>query len=406
MKILIVNKFLHQNGGSETYIFKLGEELTREGHEVQYFGMDHPNRVVSNELGLYTDNMDFHGGGLGKLLLPFKIIYSREAYIKILKVLKNFEPDVVHINNFNFQLTPSILYAVRKWEKESRKKVKILYTAHDSQWVCPNHLMQRFDTKRPCFDCEHGKYANCVKNKCIHGSSIKSLLGALEGFYYRKKHTYELVDIIICPSRFLKGKLDSYEGLSNRTIVLHNFTNVNRTYDNQTKKDYVLYFGRYSAEKGVETLLKVCKGLKDIPFIFAGDGPLADEIDKCPNIINKGFIQGEELANTISEARFTVVSSECYENCPFTVMESQMYHTPVIASNMGGVPELMEDGVTGELFEAGNVDELTAKISDLWNNREKLDLYTKNTEKVRFDDLRDYTEKYLSLIQNENINAG
>ena len=109
MKILMVNKFLYPNGGSETYIFKLGEELQRQGHEVQYFGMEHEGRIVGNHAEAYTSNMDFHTGKLQKLLYPFRIIYSKEAYRKMQMVLNDFEPDVVHLNNINFQLTPSVL---------------------------------------------------------------------------------------------------------------------------------------------------------------------------------------------------------------------------------------------------------------------------------------------------------
>ena len=109
MKVLIVNKFLHPNGGSETYIFKLGEELRRQGHEVEYFGMDHPDRIVGNKLDIYVKPMDFHTGKIQKVLYPFKIIYSREARKKIGVIIRNFQPDIVHLNNFNFQLTPSII---------------------------------------------------------------------------------------------------------------------------------------------------------------------------------------------------------------------------------------------------------------------------------------------------------
>ena len=131
MKILMVNKFLHPNGGSETYIFNLGDELIRQGHEVQYFGMEHEKRIVGNRLDVYTDNMDFHTGKLQKLLYPFKIIYSTEASRKMTQILKDFQPDVVHLNNINFQLTPSIIHAVKKYKKISRQKVKIVATAHD-----------------------------------------------------------------------------------------------------------------------------------------------------------------------------------------------------------------------------------------------------------------------------------
>ena len=114
MKILIVNKFLYPNGGSETYIFEIGKQLQKMGHEVQYFGMEHEGRVVGNHAESYTSNMDFHTGKLAKLLYPFKIIYSSEARKKIRQVLKDFKPDVIHLNNFNFQLTPSIILEIQK----------------------------------------------------------------------------------------------------------------------------------------------------------------------------------------------------------------------------------------------------------------------------------------------------
>ena len=111
MKVLIVNKFLYPNGGSETYIFKLGEVLEQHGLEVQYFGMEHEGRCVGNRVNAYTSDMDFHGGSkLSKLTYPIKTIYSKEAREKLRLVLDDFQPDVCHMNNFNYQLTPSIIW--------------------------------------------------------------------------------------------------------------------------------------------------------------------------------------------------------------------------------------------------------------------------------------------------------
>ena len=107
MKILIVNKFLYPNGGSETYIFGIGKQLARMGNEVQYFGMEHEGRVVGNAAGSYTEPIDFHNLRLKMLTYPRKIIYSTEARRKIRVVLEDFHPDVVHLNNINFQITPS-----------------------------------------------------------------------------------------------------------------------------------------------------------------------------------------------------------------------------------------------------------------------------------------------------------
>jgi hypothetical protein len=107
MNILMINKFLHPNGGSETYIFKLGTYLRSLGHAVEFFGMDHPDRIVGNRVDSYTSNMDFHGGSkLEKLTYPLKTIYSSEARRKLRRVLEDFQPNVCHLNNFNYQLTP------------------------------------------------------------------------------------------------------------------------------------------------------------------------------------------------------------------------------------------------------------------------------------------------------------
>ena len=113
MRVLIINKFLHRNGGSETYIFKLGEALEQHGHEVQYFGMEHEGRCVGNRVNAYTSDMDFHGGSkLSKLTYPIKTIYSSEARKKLRLVLDDFQPDVCHLNNFNYQLTPSMIMEI------------------------------------------------------------------------------------------------------------------------------------------------------------------------------------------------------------------------------------------------------------------------------------------------------
>lgn len=121
MKVLIVNKFLKPKGGSETYIIKIGDCLKQKGHQVQYFGMDEPGRTLGNRINQYTASLDFHTTGYRRLLFPFKIIYSREARVKLMRVLEDFQPDAVHINNFNYQLTPSILYGIRDFEKIGKK---------------------------------------------------------------------------------------------------------------------------------------------------------------------------------------------------------------------------------------------------------------------------------------------
>ena len=218
----MVNKFLYPNGGSETYMFKLGAYLKSIGHKVEYFGMEHEGRCVSNSLGLYTETMDFHNSSaLKKIKLSLKTIYSKEAKDKMLAVLENFKPDVVHLNNFNFQLTPSIIYAVKE------KGIALVETVHDCQIACPNHRMYIEHKSENCDACLGGNYFNCAKNKCVHNSAVQSLLAAAESYIYHKKNTYNLVDRYICPSNYMKETIAKGGIEESRLTVLHNFIEKN-----------------------------------------------------------------------------------------------------------------------------------------------------------------------------------
>lgn len=382
----MINKFLYPNGGSETYIFKIGEWLEKNGHEVQYFGMEHAGRCVGNRVNAYTSDMDFHGGSiLSKLTYPIKTIYSSEARKQIRKVLDEFKPDVCHINNFNYQLTPSIILEIKKWNKNC----KIVFTAHDYQLVCPNHMCNNPNTHENCEKCLGGHFINCTKGKCIHGSTAKSAIGTMEAMLWNGNGVYKNFDKIICCSEFLKKKMDTNPVFAERTIALHNFVEKVEKKDVE-KKDYVLYFGRFSEEKGIGTLIQAAKELPDVQFIFAGTGPLESEINGVANIKNVGFQKGEALEKLIREAKFSVYPSEWYENCPFSVMESQMYGTPVLGADIGGIPELIEVGKTGELFESGNKEELKSKIKEMSSKQYKVD-------SVSFDTVDEYCQKLMKI---------
>lgn len=399
MKILMINKFLYPNGGSETYIFKLGEYLVSQGHEVQYFGMEHEGRCVGNRVNAYTSNMDFHGGSkLAKLTYPIKTIYSTEARKKIRQVLEDFQPDVCHLNNFTYQLTPSVILEIVKWRKQTGHECKIVFTAHDYNLVCPNHMLNNPNTHENCEKCLGGHFLNCTKGKCIHGSTAKSAIGTLEAYFWKLQGAYKYIDKIICCSKFLKSKMDINPVFAEKTIALHNFVDRVEWKDVQ-KKDYVLYFGRFSEEKGIGTLIDVCKELPEVQFVFAGTGPLEDEVNGISNIRNVGFQTGADLEKLIREARFSVYPSEWYENCPFSVMESQMYGTPVLGADIGGIPELIRVGKTGELFESGNKDELKEKIWRLWEDKELTKQYGLNCKGIGFERIEEYCETLMKVYQ-------
>ena len=401
MNVLVINKFLYPKGGAETYTLKVGDYLQSKGHKVQYFGMDDKGRTVGNAINAYTSEMDFHEGSmLSKITYPVRTVYSVEARTKIRRVLDDFQPDVCHLNNFNYQLTPSIIVEIAKWRRETGHPCRIIYTAHDPQLVCPNHMLHNPNTHENCEKCLNGRYINCIKGKCIHGSTAKSIVGAAEASFWRRHSAYREIDAIICCSRFLKTKLDTNPVYAEKTIAIHNFVDQVQ-WQPAEKKDYVLYFGRFSMEKGIETMIKACRALPGISFIFAGSGPMEDQVNGVENVKNVGFQTGDALAKLVREARFSVCPSVVYENCPFSVLESQMYGTPVLGARIGGIPELIQEGKTGEFFQAGNWEELKTKIEKLWNDPALTARYAENCRTVQFDDIEAYYRKLIQVYEGK-----
>ena len=397
MRILIVNKFLFENGGSETYIFRLGEYFQSIGHEVQFFGMEDERNIVGNKWNILTKNLTFKKISLRTLLYPFKIIYSREARCKIKRIMELFDPDVVHLNNINFQITPSIIYEIHK------HKIPIIFTAHDYQLICPNHMLYQPNKSIPCEKCISSGFIHCVKNNCIHGSKFRSILGFLESKLYHSLKTYSLIDMVICPSAFLEKKFLCKSVFRDKTVVMHNFYRKALINITTKKGNYALYFGRFTIDKGIRTLINVCKRLPEIQFIFAGSGPLEASFNNIQNIKNVGFLKGDNLIKMISEARLSICPSEWYENYPYSVVESLVYGTPVICSEIGGIPEIIKNNYNGLFFEPSNEEDLFDKISLLWYNKGMLDELTGNCSKTAFDTPDIYGQKLLSLY-NQTLN--
>jgi glycosyltransferase involved in cell wall biosynthesis len=199
----------------------------------------------------------------------------------------------------------------------------------------------------------------------------------VDAYVWRLNRAYAYLDTIICPSRFLKGKLDRQSRFADKTVALHNFIEPQQA-ENLKKGNYVLEFGHLCRDKGTLTLLEVAKRMPNVRFLFAGYGAAETEIAKVPNAEYVGFKTGKELKELIAKALCSVYPSEWYENCPFSVMESQMYGTPVLGANIGGIPELIKEKKTGELFICGDKDDLIKKISSMWNEHTKNVKYIEN----------------------------
>lgn len=395
MKILMVNKFLYPRGGSESYMLYLGEHLKKLGHQVEYFGMYDEKNTVGNSLSLYTQNMDFHSKGLSRFLYPFKIIFSFESKKKIMQVIDHFKPDIVHMNNINFQLTPSIIYGIKK------KGVPVVQTVHDYQMICPNHLLYNFDKNTPCEKCVNGSHINCVKNKCIHNSLVKSILGVVEAKLYSFLKTYKKVDLFVCPSNFLERKLllarDYYQG---KTLTIHNFIDKNKFTDADQKVDaYILYVGRLSKEKGIEYIAKTAKLLPQYNFVVAGSGPDEDVLKGIDNVTLAGFLTGDKLSKLMRNAKLLLLPSVCYENCPLSILESHSMGVPVVTMNSGGMAELVADGVTGTLVTDPTPEGIASKLKYTVENTDYYNKLKENCKKERENILS--VETYCDILIEE-----
>lgn len=395
MKILMVNKFLYPRGGSESYMLYLGEHFSKLGHKVEYFGMYDKKNTVGNSAGMYTQNMDFHSKGIGRFLYPFKIIYSFEAKKKIMQVIDSFKPDVVHLNNINFQLTPSIIYGIKK------RGIPVVQTVHDYQMICPNHLLYNFNKNLPCEKCVNGSHINCIKNKCIHNSLVKSVLGVIEAKFYSLLRTYKKVDLFVCPSNFLENKLlTSRKFYDGKTLTIHNFINKEKFANiSQKEEPYIVFVGRLSKEKGIGNIAKTAKLLPEHTFVVAGSGPDEDMLKGIENVKLAGFLTGDKLTELMGNAKVLLLPSVCYENCPLSILEAHSMGVPVVTMNSGGMAELVKDGVTGTLVNELTPEGIALKLKETLENEDYYNILRENCKNEKDNILS--VEKYCEILIKE-----
>ncbi|MBR4749349.1 MAG: glycosyltransferase [Abditibacteriota bacterium] len=386
----MINKFLYPRGGADIYMLKLGARLSELGHTVEYFGMADPQNTVTNSWGEYTRNMDFRGKSLDRFAYPFRIIYSGEAKARLRKVLWLFRPDVVHMNNINFQLTPSVIDACHD------AGVPVIQTVHDFQIICPNHMLYNLQEQAICERCVRGSKWNCARYKCIHESLVKSIIGSLEAQLYLKKDTYRKVYRYICPSRFMeKMLLEGRPDLAGKTCAIHNFIELPDA-DDGAKEPYVVMACRLSQEKGIAAVREAALKLPHVRFKIAGSGPEEDLLKGLPNVELMGFMSGKPLLSLIGRAACMLVPSIWYENCPLTILEAHSLGTPVITAGFGGMAELVEDGVTGKHIDPVTGDTLAAAIDELMSDPDRLAAMARSCREKRESMIT--IDKYLDML--------
>lgn len=398
MRILLVNKYFYRKGGAETYFFALAEGLKALGHEVAFFSMKHPNNEPSRWSKYFVSEKDYVGeiSAFKKVQEASTLIYSFEAKRKFEALLEEFKPDIIHMNNVHRQLTLSILDAPYL----KKHHVPVVYTAHDYILLCPAYTMVN-GRGEVCDACLDRHFMHATKNICVKGSRAKSALATMEAEFLKFHHSYDKIDLIIAPSKFMKSKLDE-GGFAGKTVAMQNFltdsqmamgarvANTHKFEDTKAgARPYFLFFGRLSKEKGILTLVKAFlqaaglakgndtvrnddRGTRTLPDVWdlhiVGDGPERGAIEQliasagqqaASRIHLLGYKSGEKLQREVGNARFTVLSSEWRENMPYSGLESLAAQTPIIGARIGGIPELVEEGKTGVTFESGNTVDLS-----------------------------------------------
>ena len=369
MRVLLVNKFHYLKGGSEKYYFDLAKLLKEYGHEVAFFSMYDEKNIKTDCKEYFVENSDMNSKNVFKALA---VIYSKKNKKAMEKALDDFKPDIVHLNNFQRQLSASIIKPIKK------RNIPIVFTAHDLQAICPAIVMLD-NEKNICDKCIKGKYINCIKGKCVKNSSLKSLLGAIEGKYYRDNKIYtKQINKIITPSEFYKEKLEEDGIKSEKIEALHNFIDVDDYNVKIEDEGYALYYGRIIKEKGVLNLIKAFKNIKNYQLYIAGNGPDIEKVKKYikdnkleDKIKLLGFLNSDEVKEYVRKARFVVVSSVWYENCPYSVLETLAMGKPIIGSNLGGIPELVKDNENGLIYKYNDIKELKNKMQELFDNKEE-----------------------------------
>lgn len=377
MRILLVNKFHYLRGGSEKYYFELAQLLKSKGHTVGFFSMKHEENITTGDAEYFVEEIDLNTGSKLKAL---DVIYSQENKRLMAKALEEFKPDIVHINNFQRQLSASIIDAIKE------KNIPIVMTAHDLNPICPASIM--LYNGEVCDDCITKGYTQCIKKKCVKGSTLKSTLGVMEKKYYDIHKVFRKIDCIISPSEFNKNQLVNGKLKYNEIVTLHNFVNESERND-YVLGDYAFYLGRLSKEKGILNLIEAIGDIPNAKLLIAGDGPERERIEAYISehkldgrITLLGYQNQDSIHKYITNSRFVVIPSICNENCPYSVLEAMEIGKPIVASRIGGIPELIADGENGYLYKADDINELKEKLTLLLNDDEKVNSFAQKSREL------------------------
>ncbi len=420
MHILLINNFHHLRGGSEAAYFNTADILERHGNKITFFSMSHPQNQECEAKDYFVPFVDLSSNGnslVNKVKTACRVLYSFEAKRRLLKLLDDYHVDIAHLHNIYYELSSSVIDALKE------RNIPTVMTLHDYKPVCASYSM--LVGEKPCEACSEGRYYNAIKKKCVKDSFAKSMIATLEMYLHNKiRNVYSKIDVLISPSIFLKNKLKEM-GFKKGIDYLPNFIDTekfNKYFEDKSipQEKSIVYFGRLSPRKGIWSLLKATRELlsedKDLILKIVGEGEIKKELEKkvkaegIDNVRFLGYMKGDALFREVKKSLAVILPSEWYENNPISVLEAFALEKPVIGSRIGGIPELVIDGITGYTFEPGNAEDLKDKIELLLSDREKISVLgrnardlvkTKYNSRVYYNGLMSIYEKALMRHGNQ-----
>jgi glycosyltransferase involved in cell wall biosynthesis len=356
MKVLLVHGAYQQFGGEDSVVRAETELLKSHGDEVYLYGR-HNDETKSFST-------------LQKALFFPQTIYSRKTSSELDAVVRQFKPDVAFIHNVYPLISPSAYHELYSLG------VPTVQVLHNFRPFCPNGFY--YTQGKICEACKGGNYLNAVAKRCYKDSYAFSALYALTLGLNRLGGLIDKISGFICLTEFFRIKMREAGVPESKLFVRPNFVDAPPLpTEEKTANGYALFVGRLSPEKGCWTMVHAFEQLPAVPLKIVGTGPMEQELRDyirekgIRNIELVGFKSGVEKWEILRNALCLVLPSEWYENFPVTALEGFMAAKPVVASRMGGLPYIVEEGKSGLLFEAGNAGELAQRVQYLADHRQE-----------------------------------
>lgn len=373
MKVIIANYRYFVAGGPEKYMFKFMEAAPQYGIEVIPFSVNNPQneptpyskyfaKPRSSQL-MYSDTKKNIRNIWGMIR---STVWNYDAEKKLRKMIRDVKPDAVFILHEVNHLSPSIIRAAKK------EGVRVVHRISDFFMFCAKYDF--LNNNEICEACLHGDYSKAISDKCVKDSKAATLLRVFAMRLYNKTKIFNEVDHYISTCEFSKNKLIEGGIPSEKITCVPTFINVDGIKPCYEHNKYFLFLGRMAHQKGVIYAIEAMKYLKDSEYVLKITGTLSDSSEDLmikeyivengleDKIVFTGFVKGQELEDLITASTCIVCPAIWYENMPNTVIEAYAYGKPVVASRVGSLAEIVEDNVTGMLFEMKNSEEMAKKL--------------------------------------------